>query len=279
MPLLPPELLREIIGHLSPKVDNGTLRAASLTAGLFRSPCQQALFAEVVVEHIYTSPGHHSRCKALLEALASSPHLLSYIKSVLVRNQSFLSFLRQNHKEPPLDKSVSSLLRVLSQQKLELVSIYGWRGGSTPEFQDAMLSLVGCPSLTTLELDFLQIDFVRAIGSSQIVRMALVSMYGGPWGPFFVTEDIPRKAPVDVLTVNLKHLSVTEDEEEVGAVLDPSNRIFLGRLQDLCILPTPEPFPAGGDIASLLSACALSLTRLHLDASEFEGPIPTTKGA
>ncbi|KAH6904573.1 hypothetical protein BKA70DRAFT_1295737 [Coprinopsis sp. MPI-PUGE-AT-0042] len=266
MPILPPELLQEIVSHLSGKVDTRALRSTSLAARAFRAPCQEILFSEILLEKPYTHPGSYSPCGALLKALGDSPNLLTYVKSVIVRDRFSPIFPQDTDKQPPLDKSVSTLICLLSRQRLELVSVAGWRGSSTPEFQEAVLRLIGCPSITVLELDFLQIDIIRAISSSHITKMALIAMYGGPWGPFLFTEEIPQKVSPGVPVVHLKQLSITEDKEEVNAVLDPSNNILLGHLQDLHIHVTPEPFVAEGNIAGLLSACAPSLRRLNLDA-------------
>lgn len=266
-PSLPTELIREVIGRLSEEGGVECLRRASLAARVLRGPCQEILFSTVVLDQIY-STSKESKCYRLLDALTTSTQLCGYVKTVIVRDGSKINF-EASLKKRQLDGNIAALIYLLSEQQLEAVKFTGWRGETTTEFHDAALRLIGCPTLTTLKLDFLRTDILRAAGSTHIKHLGLTNMYenrlargSNPLGRGVP----PKKRPP---TIHLTQLLVTEERGEISALLDPANHIYVGGVKNLHINVTPEPFRPEGDIAALLTASATSLQRLRFDASEW----------
>lgn len=85
MAVLPPELIREVIRHLTKKDDMKTLRAASLVSPSFRGPCQEKAFAHLQIVHrcrnICSNKGYNGKG---FELLRHNNSLLPYVKAVTV---------------------------------------------------------------------------------------------------------------------------------------------------------------------------------------------------
>jgi len=146
-PILPLELLEEVLSHIDPEIDLATLKALSTTCRALLSPCQRQIFAKIAPP-IYTTNAPRNRDLLLHQLLmGSSSHLATYVREVR------FEFLYENLA--PL--VFTDILPIL--QNVEILFLFcDGRGNwldNTAEWQGALFHIIRCPSLKELHLNYI----------------------------------------------------------------------------------------------------------------------------
>ncbi|KAF7322563.1 hypothetical protein HMN09_00034800 [Mycena chlorophos] len=167
-PQLPQELIDAIVDYLSDglTLDFQTLRACSLVACPFVSPCQQRLFSSI---KLYTAP--HSFCVRgdvasavqttvkMAQLLVSSPHLGTYVKEVSIAYPKTESLFLDSAGDSDYLRALTDIFTAIPA--LETLSIQPravdwddiWNIYTVPpELVQAIIPAPPCESLRRLEL-------------------------------------------------------------------------------------------------------------------------------
>ncbi|EAU83587.1 hypothetical protein CC1G_07960 [Coprinopsis cinerea okayama7 len=188
MLVIPPELVELIVGFISSR---STLRACALVGPDFLYPCQQRLFTEVVLappKRRGTRPTKATPAQRFLDALNSSPHLASFVRSLIIECEDSI-------EEQPWLYNDTALQHILPRlDRLAKISVNGkvkpgdeaaptkanlsWSSLSLT-LRSALTSVMRSGSVIDLELGgFSRIPVSSVIHScSQLKKLSLLPLY------------------------------------------------------------------------------------------------------
>ena len=239
---LAPELIAQVTSHLLPDKDVRTLRAGSLVCALFRPIFQEALWSRVELDDYNwmrnqdrkrknrRKPGSYAPGALLLRVLQDSPRLLTYIKTLTIRETQGVSWAQQ-------DPLIIDTLHYISQGRVQgftcRLMLMPTSEANCPEDLGKALSLIfSMPTLAKLTvinvplrfLDLsggglrqLSIDFDQQIPSTVYLPGQLPEPLNGR--PSITTLSIPAhctqlvtEASSQVDLQSLKDLTISQSE-------------------------------------------------------------------
>ncbi|KAH6904585.1 hypothetical protein BKA70DRAFT_526430 [Coprinopsis sp. MPI-PUGE-AT-0042] len=248
---LPRELLLEIVTFLEDDVDS--LRELALASSVFRLPCQISLFSHISLSFDPSSPNPgHQPSNALADIYRQSPVLLTFAKSVTVRDLS--GWTPATSLFPP---TFTEVLTDLAKQGLEKVDVK-WGGLWNPPIREALRALVQCPTLVSLHLSDLPIQLLDSIGSPHLGELSMYSMFN------FITRRMdsiegyvcPSLKPA---IFHLRSLTLETGMHELKFAQD----LNLTALRNLKLDDDGHPWPPKVFAGPLFASCATQLETLQ----------------
>jgi hypothetical protein len=251
---VPLELLFEVLSHLSARQieDADTLRASALVSSSLRAFCQKKLFARILLHTgADKETGETGPCCRLVEIFSESPHLVSYVRSLVVRDD--FEWVRH-------EKSLPWVLRTLSTAPIAAFTCIfdAWTSWeNNPEAtRIALLDICRLPSLVHLHVSGMPLGALP-LGNTTLKCLWIES--GNE-----VEEDnvLEEPIPTGCLAPKIEDLLLS-DQETLDFIAHPNSNLDIQSLRSLTvrtsILRDFRPI-----LQPLLSLCRLSLTELHL---------------
>ncbi|KAJ7615489.1 hypothetical protein FB45DRAFT_841928, partial [Roridomyces roridus] len=140
MPPVPQELIDAIVDEID---DRKALSPTCLAARTFVSPCQKRLFRGIHFVGYISSSSEYTRRAA--ELFASSPHLRSHVRTLAM-------YELPTAADFPILAQVLNMFRDLRIVQLNLTQV-SW-GMLSQDLSDALMGLMGCPSLQCLAMRY-----------------------------------------------------------------------------------------------------------------------------
>ena len=170
---LPPELFREVVGHYTKADDLEALQVISLVSPIFREPCQEIIFSDILVHKQRFHRNRTAHHLAGLDILRRNPSLIGHIKELTVHQSKGGPILWDYGAMEPC---FGELLCLLASAPIQGFTYVGWEGTTSPEFQDGIIALVRSPTLTCLNLRFIPAGLVKMVKSSSIQSLTLTDL-------------------------------------------------------------------------------------------------------
>ncbi|KAH6909409.1 hypothetical protein BKA70DRAFT_199062 [Coprinopsis sp. MPI-PUGE-AT-0042] len=249
----PLELIFEVLSHLSAGqiLDADTLRASSLISSPVRAFCQRKLFARILVDSGADSGrGEKGSCDRLVEIFAESPHLVSYVRSLVVRDD--FEWVRR-------DKALEPVLRTLSMAPITsftcIFDAWAYWENNPAETRTAILGFCGLPSLIHIHVSGMPLGALP-LGKTSLKCLWIES------GNEADGDHAPQSLSTILVTPEVEDLLIA-DQATLDFVMRSNRDLSVTNLKSLTIRtsifrdsrPTLQP---------ILSVCKSSLTQLHL---------------
>ncbi|KAF8069034.1 hypothetical protein FPV67DRAFT_1669069 [Lyophyllum atratum] len=253
---IPLEILIQIVEHLplDSDADRLFLSRCSRLSRAFVTPCQSRLFSDI---HFFSYKGA-SRCRRLHNVLTQSPHLASFIRTLVIQNGW------TTQMEPKMQRVMWALTEPTLPQVLDLLpalqllylnssttKLLTWNDMG-PALQTSLLRLFTLPSLTCIRLRNMKVPPTIFCSSSQLADLGLFRSEIDPpeyLKPSSTAPDPDRPRP--------HSLSITS--EVAGAVLEHlSTALDISLLKELVLTDGDSGLDA---VAHILELCRPSLVR------------------
>ena len=257
VPIIPVELLPEVVSHLSKTKDFATLQNLAISSSVFRQPCQEELFSSIMVTRGYKA----SHYDLGIEIFRRSNGLLAFVKAVAVGD-------RHTHlTESPADWAMLDLLNILSSPSLKEFSFTGWWCWDATDFQSAIIALIRSPNLTHLRLTCAPLEFADYAQSTSIHHLTLLGVEEYDSWHEDMQPFCPPFPPTHQQPCQNRLTSLIIDVEAVGSLSYNRKRFDISGVEQLKLRSGYRNATSDMGVSRLLSLCGHSLRVMHIDST------------
>ncbi|KAH6905347.1 hypothetical protein BKA70DRAFT_1565011 [Coprinopsis sp. MPI-PUGE-AT-0042] len=262
---LPPDIIFEILGHLSVKdmKDAQTLRSASLVSSFCHRFCQKALFSHLLLRRGLGDGANPSR--RLLDVFKSSPFLATHVQSLVIREED--SWVQSDSQLPQLLEFLLDASASITEFSCLLHRNACWQ--DYPErTQSSIVALCTLPRLSRLSLAEVPLEALRFFGLHNLERFWVFNRRN----PDRPSQAVIPRGEQSGLPARIDDLLLS-DQDVVRYIVEDKNGLDLRTLKVLSVAPAPWVWwDASISLAPLFDLCKTSLVELHLRSRDCTYP-------